>query len=135
MAEGIKQFAHLSEVNPDFAPLIPGVNTAFEKIWQYSDMTEFRGNWTNTRSSYPNFVPSDGFQLTHRMIPAHDGTELEIRIWKPTSPAKEELPLLFVLHGGGISPHYTSRPMILIRHRLCCWKPRFGKWYESVCMC
>lgn len=103
MIEGQKKFAHLSEVNPDFAPLIPGVNKAFEQIWQYDDMGEFRGNWTKTRSSYPSFVPSEGFDITHRMIPTRDGTELEIRIWKPTAPTERNLPLLFVLHGGGIS--------------------------------
>lgn len=97
-----RQFAHMSEVNTDFAPLIPGVNAAFENIWRYSDMTEFRGNWTKTRGSYPEFVPSDGFEITQRTIPARDGTELEIRIWKPTTQAEEKLPLLFVLHGGGI---------------------------------
>jgi hypothetical protein len=120
MAKDQKEFAHLSEVNPDFAPLIPGVNAAFAKIWRYGDMTEFRENWTKTRSSYPEFVPSEGFQITRRMIPARDGCELEIRIWKPVATVKEKLPLLFVLHGGGIL-HLLLLEWIGLNHRrICC---------------
>jgi len=134
MIEGQKQFAHLSEVNPDFAPLIPGVNIAFEKIWQYRDMTEFRGNWTKTRSSYPDFVPSEGFEITHRKIPARDGTEVEIRIWRPTTPTEQKLPLLFVLHGGGTFCSLFLNIEILIDCRICCWGPRLGERDESGCL-
>lgn len=102
MVQGQQQFAHLSEVNPDFAPLIPRVNAAFEQIWRFSDMTEFRAKWTKTRGTYPEFVPQEGFEITHQIFQSHDGAEQEIRIWKPTAQAEEKLPLLFVLHGGGI---------------------------------
>lgn len=102
MTAAPKKNAHLSEVNPDFAPLIPGVNAAFEQIWTYSDMTEFRGNWTKTRGTYPANVPTTGFNITHQNIPTRDGTEVEIRIYKPESAKEDEkLPFLFVLHGGG----------------------------------
>ncbi|KAF2802323.1 uncharacterized protein BDZ99DRAFT_483051 [Mytilinidion resinicola] len=95
------QYAHLSTVNPDFAPLIPGVNAAFKKIWTYTTMDEFRGNWGGTRASYSACVPVDGFSITHEMIPTRDGTEVELRVWRPESNIDEVLPLLFVCHGGG----------------------------------
>ena len=91
----------LSQVNSDFAPLIPAVNKAFKEIWTYNDITEFRGNWTKTRSSYPDYVPSEGFDYTHQMVPTSDGTEVEIRLYKPKDVREDRLPLLFVLHGGG----------------------------------
>lgn len=97
----VRNYAHLSEVNEDFAKLIPGVNKAFETIWTYETIDEFRGNWTKTRGSYPDYVPSDGFEIRHEMIPVSDGSEVELRIYRPNGSGKEKLPLLFVLHGGG----------------------------------
>lgn len=105
--------AWLSEVNPEFAPLIPGVNEAFKKIWTYSDMTEFRGNWTTTRATYADYVPTTGFDVTHQMVPTSDGTEVEIRILKPEGAGNELLPLLFVLHGGGV---YSSNMTLRMIH-------------------
>ena len=91
----------MSDVDPEFAPLIPGVNEAFKQIWTYNDMAEFRGNWTKTRASYADYIPSEGFTTTHRMIPTSDGSQVEIRVYRPQMSADEVLPLLFVLHGGG----------------------------------
>jgi hypothetical protein len=114
------QNAHLSEINQDFAPLVPSVNKAFEKIWTYKDMTEFRGNWTTTRGTYPAFVPTEGFDITHQMVPIPGGLELEIRIWKPQdAKAGEKLPLLYVLHGGGKDSTSLAR-QLLIMARICC---------------
>ncbi|KAI9743680.1 MAG: hypothetical protein M1818_002996 [Claussenomyces sp. TS43310] len=101
MAPSQRKHASLSEVDPEFAPLIPAVNQAFKEIWTFDDMTEFRSHWTKTRSTYPEYVPVDGFDLTHQMVATSDGTEIEIRVWTPTNAGSGKLPLLFVLHGGG----------------------------------
>jgi acetyl esterase/lipase len=95
--------AFLSEVNPEFAPLIPSINTAFAKLWEKSDtVEEFRARWATTRGSYPDFVPTDGFTISHQMVPTSDGTKIEIRKWTPDGKEASKLPLLFVLHGGGL---------------------------------
>lgn len=113
------QNAHLSKMNEDFAPLVPGVNKAFEKIWTYKDMTEFRGNWTTTRGTYPAFVPTEGFDITHQMVPIPGEHELEIRIWKPQdAKAGEKLPLLYVLHGGG-KDNLSLVVLSLMMARIC----------------
>lgn len=129
-----RKYAHLSNINKDFEPLIPAVNIAFEKIWQYSDINEFRENWTRTRSSYPDFVPLEGLEVSHRTFPARDTTELEIRIWRPVATKGEKLPLLFVLHGGGM---LQNQPKLseLTCFRICRRRPRFRKWNEPVRMC
>lgn len=88
-------------------------------------MTEFRGNWTTTRGTYPEFVPTEGFDITHQMVPIPGGVELEIRIWKPQdAKVGEKLPLLFVLHGGGFvvgghdSENGMSRSVCVKNHML-----------------
>jgi acetyl esterase/lipase len=91
----------MSDVNPEFSPLIPGINEAFKKIWTYKDMAEFRGNWTTTRANFAPYIPLDGFSTRHLPVPVSDGAEVEIRILRPTNSESERLPLLFVLHGGG----------------------------------
>lgn len=101
MATPTLQNAHLSEVNPEFAPLIPSINEAFETIWTYNDMKEFRGNWTKRPANYPAYVPDQGFKTTFQQVPMSDGTEVEVRILKPEIAVGVSLPLLFVLHGGG----------------------------------
>ena len=101
MAPDQKKNAWMSAVNPDFAPLIPGVDAAFNQILTYKDMMEFRSNWTKTRASYADYVPSDGFNITYRNALTSDGTVLELRLSRPSTAGDQPLPLLFVLHGGG----------------------------------
>ncbi|EXJ90165.1 hypothetical protein A1O3_03234 [Capronia epimyces CBS 606.96] len=93
--------AWMSEVNPEFSPLIPGINEAFKKIWTYKDMAEFRGNWTTTRASFAPYIPLTGFTTSHLQVRVSDGAEVEVRILRPTNSESEELAMLFVLHGGG----------------------------------
>lgn len=81
--------------------MIPAVNKAFEAIWTYDNMEEFRGNWTKTRAAYADYVPTDGFDITHRLVPTSDGSEVDIRIYRPEGAGDRVLPLLFIMHGGG----------------------------------
>ncbi|KAK7892964.1 hypothetical protein LTR67_007201 [Exophiala xenobiotica] len=91
----------MSDVDPDFNTLVPGINEAFKKIWTYKDMTGFRGNWTTARANFAPYIPLDGFTTRHLQVPVSDGTEVEIRILRPTNSESEHLPMFFVLHGGG----------------------------------
>lgn len=102
MGSARRKNAYLSEVNSDFAPMIPMINEAFKRIWTYHDMNDFRANWTTTRASYPECVPSEGFDIHYQMVPLSDGTKAEIRLYRPIdAESYVSLPLLFVLHGGG----------------------------------
>lgn len=101
MAEQMK-YASLSAINPDFARLVPGVNEAFKQIWSYKDMNEFRGNWTKTRASYPANVPTSGFTYSNHTVKVSDGAAIDVRISRPEDAGEDSLPLLFVLHGGGM---------------------------------
>ena len=91
----------MSTIDPDFALLTPTINEAFEKIWTYKDMAEFRGNWVQTRQRFASNIPSDGFDITHEQVPVADNAEIEIRIYRPQGSTRDDLPLMFVLHAGG----------------------------------
>ena len=115
--------AWMSEVDPGFAPLIPAVNEAFKHILTYMVITEFRGNWTRFRACYADYKPSEGFETSHRTILASDGTETEIRVYRPQLSANQVLPLLFVLHGGGwvVGGHDSENAMnraICVRNKV-----------------
>ncbi|KAK5023415.1 hypothetical protein LTS07_009290 [Exophiala sideris] len=101
MAEAELQNAHLSTINPDFATLVPAVDAAFKQIWTYNDLTEFRGNWRNSAPIYASIIPTEGFDISHQNITVSDQTKIEIRLFTPQGVPNSDLPLLFVLHGGG----------------------------------
>lgn len=102
MVTTAKKHSWMSDVDPDFAPLIPGIETAFEKIWTFNNIDEFRGNWGTTRKNYADYVPKDGFSIKHQLIRLKSGVEVEIRLSRPSSVQDDKLlPVLYVLHGGG----------------------------------
>ncbi|KAG9529386.1 hypothetical protein KCU93_g3575, partial [Aureobasidium melanogenum] len=92
--------SHLSEINQEFAPLVPAVNEAFAKIWTFETIDEFRGNWKRP-ATYPSCVPDQGFSIDHKVIQAADGANIELRVYKPSDADDYDLPLFFILHGGG----------------------------------
>ncbi|KAL2823590.1 alpha/beta hydrolase fold-domain-containing protein [Aspergillus cavernicola] len=108
------QYSSLGDVHPDFAPLVAGLNENFERIWTPEDVPQLRWNFQSSRAPIPG-VPVDGFDISHRMVPVLDGSEVEIRIYRPTpagARATSNLPLLFVAHGGGVKcpfPLYFER--------------------------
>jgi len=95
------QNAYLSEVDPDFAPLIPGIDEVFKKIWTFDTAEELRGKFAGARPTYPPYVPTEGFEISHKMVPVSDGTDVEIRIYRPEG-VTDNLPVFYVCHGGGI---------------------------------
>lgn len=115
MSTARSRYASLSQVHPDFAPLVPTLNEAFERIWTPGDIAQLRKNFKSSRSPIPG-IPNDGFAISHRMVPVSDGHDVEIRIYRPT-PAHAQglspMPLLFIAHGGGV--RYRSFP-VAFRH-------------------
>ncbi|KAL6231987.1 alpha/beta hydrolase fold-domain-containing protein [Aspergillus navahoensis] len=110
------QNSPLGVVQPDFAPFVPTINEIFQRIWTPHDIDKLRRSFQSSRSSIPG-VPSHGFGITHRTIQVSDGSEVELRIYRPTGlvPGEEaqQLPLLFVAHGGGwvVGDHESEGPM------------------------
>ncbi|KAL3474488.1 alpha/beta hydrolase fold-domain-containing protein [Aspergillus californicus] len=103
MSATVYQSSSLGDVHPDFAPLVAGLNEAFERIWTPDDVPQLRSNFQSSRALIPG-VPLDGFDISHRMVPVLDGSEVEVRIYRPTPAGVRttlNLPLLFVAHGGG----------------------------------
>jgi acetyl esterase/lipase len=102
----MEDYAALGRVHPDFAPLVDGLNEAFARIWTPDNVAQLRKNFESSRSQIPG-IPVNGFEISHRMIPVSDGSEVEIRIYRPsaisgdTAKADRRLPLFFIAHGGG----------------------------------
>jgi acetyl esterase/lipase len=92
--------ASLSEVDPEFAPFIPGINERFEEIWKFKTAQELRDKFRGSRQSYPHSIPKEGFEITHRNVPVTDGSEVEVRIYKPEG-VTGILPVFYMIHGGG----------------------------------
>ncbi|OGE55132.1 hypothetical protein PENARI_c005G05075 [Penicillium arizonense] len=93
----------LCVINPDFAPLVPKLKEAFEQLWTPNDVEQLRKNFEGSRANMP-FVPTHGYEISHRMIPVSDSSEINIRIYTPTNSSVTKCvvkPLLFIAHGGG----------------------------------
>jgi acetyl esterase/lipase len=103
----------LGLVHPDFAPLVPALNEGFAHLWTPDDVSQLRTNFQSSRSRIPG-VPLDGFDISHRLIPVSDGSQVEIRIYRPSFVgASDTTPILFVAHGGGTGSRIRS--IILVR--------------------
>jgi acetyl esterase/lipase len=110
---GPNQHAWMSQIHPEFRELVPTLDEAFRKIWTFDSIEEFRDHWTVVRSNYSAYIPTQGFEIDHQMIPLPDGVAIEIRIYRPMLNTKGPLPLLFVMHGGGwvVGNHDTEGSM------------------------
>jgi acetyl esterase/lipase len=102
--------APLGVVQPDFAPFVSRINEIFRRIWTPDDIDKLRRSFQSSRSAIPG-VPCKGFEISHRTIQVSDGSDVELRIYRPTAIVSgqhaeggqdaQRLPLLFVAHGGG----------------------------------
>ncbi|KAE8331437.1 alpha/beta hydrolase fold-domain-containing protein [Aspergillus sergii] len=116
MISGEPRYTSLGIVHRDFAPFVPSLNEAFERIWTPQDIAQLRNNFKSSRLPIPG-IPTEGFAISHRMVPVSDGTDIEIRIYRPTSvhdqSTSSALPLLFVAHGGGwvVGDHDSEGPL------------------------
>lgn len=106
----LSRYSSLSDIHPDFAPFVPNLNDVFKRIWTPGDITQLRNNFKSSRLPLPG-IPSDGFDISHRMVPMSDGKDIQIRIYRPTSADMQivsPMPLLFVAHGGGVKNQLVS---------------------------
>jgi len=77
------------------------VREAATEIRDFKDVNELRGKFALARPSYAPSVPATGFEITHQLVRVSDGTEVEIRVYRPEGQVGN-LPLFFVIHGGGM---------------------------------
>jgi hypothetical protein len=136
-----KDRALLSQIHPDFAPLVPAVNENFMKIWIFETIEEFRSHWITTRASFPETVPLEGFDIETDMVVVSDGTAIEVCIHGPTRQEERILSVLFVLHGGGTRFRALTRYTTNVRRLgwgIACNRSRYVEEYlcqKSGCHC
>ncbi|KIW23056.1 uncharacterized protein PV07_11288 [Cladophialophora immunda] len=92
--------SHLSQIHPSFVGHVQDVNVAFDKIWTFQTVNELRKNFSGARVNYPSFAPTQGYVISHERAPLSDGTDMEIRVYRPENK-KGRLPMFYVCHGGG----------------------------------
>lgn len=92
------KYAHLSQIDPAFAPLQKECDATFKALWSLP-MDEFCTAWKTLPPALPEDVPLD-LDITRQMVPVRDGTAIEIQVYKAQTVPDHAL-LFFVAHGGG----------------------------------
>ena len=94
------KYAHLSEPDPEVAPLLPELTQLFNETWKLP-IKEVRARRASQKLQLSPDVPTE-LDTAHHKVPVSDGSEIEIRVYNPKNSSKNKLPLFFVTHGGGI---------------------------------
>ncbi|KAJ2903014.1 hypothetical protein MKZ38_010520 [Zalerion maritima] len=105
---------HLSELDPEFAKVKPGVDAGLGAMWA-EDLTiqQFKDAWM-APSYVPSGFPEEGKDVvvTHKMVKVRDGADVEVRVYTPAiaSGSNTKLPFAYRMHGGGwvIGGHDTE---------------------------
>ena len=100
-----QKYGHLSEVDPEFAPLREACDEQFKALWALP-LEQFRTEWKNAPVVLPEDAPTD-LSITRQMVPVRDGTNVEIKIYKAKDVPENAL-LYFVAHGGGKTIQYSN---------------------------
>lgn len=99
-ADQALEYAHLSDIDPDFTPLREGLDKATERIWSLP-LEEFRAEFKNECTPLTGFtVPESDISIAHQTVVVRDGAEIGIRIYK-REDASEMSSLFLAAHGGG----------------------------------
>ena len=96
------KYGHLSEIHPDFAPLKEAADREFALLWELP-LEDFKKDWISSPPVLFDDSPIVGRDITieHMKVLVRDGTQIEIRIYKPINPTPNSL-LDFNCHGGGM---------------------------------
>ena len=97
----LPKYGHLSELNPGFAPLKDFVDQQTAQLWSLP-IDDFKAGWLAMPLTLSEGCPAVGKDITidNMKVPVRDGTEVEIRIYKPIKPVPNAL-LNLNIHGGG----------------------------------
>lgn len=101
VAQPKPKYGHLSAIAQDFAPLEEAADQSFDELWQLP-FPEFVTKWDSFPPALVDDSPEVGKDITveHVKIPTRDGTEIELKIYKPINPVPNAL-LYLNAHGGG----------------------------------
>jgi len=96
------RYGHLSTLNPEFASFQGAIDKEFNALWELP-MDEFVEAWKTAPPALLEDSPVIGRDITveHMKVPVNDGTLVEIRIYKSSSPTDNAI-LNFNTHGGGL---------------------------------
>ncbi|KAI1344724.1 esterase [Xylariaceae sp. FL0016] len=98
---------HLSTLDPAYAEVAQATEDALRPMWGGDvPMAEFKRGWVEAPPAIPEGCPEPGVDMITEEIkvPVRDGTELEVRIYRPpdgVGKADGESALCFRMHGGG----------------------------------
>lgn len=101
LAQPKPRYGHLSEIDPQFAPLREEIDKNFAALWQLP-MDEFKAAWLSAPVPLPEDAPVQGkdYENEELQVPVRDGTKVGVRLYKPIMPAKDAV-LVLKAHGGG----------------------------------
>jgi len=103
------RYGHLAALNPEFASFKDSIDKEFDALWDLP-MEEFLESWRVAPPALLKDSPVIDKDITieHMKVPVRDGTLIEIRIYKSTTPIDNAI-LNFNTHGGGKRVEYGSR--------------------------
>src|SRR6201996_1057919 len=101
------KYGYMGEMLPEFKPLAEASEKDFADLWS-KPLDEFIEAWRSFPPALLDDSPTtDDIDISHRMAPVSDGTEVELRLYRDKN-AKPNAPLLLVAHGGGQSSKCLS---------------------------
>lgn len=95
------KYGHLSEIDPEFAPLQAQVDEMFTKLWSLP-LDEFKAGWLNAPVNLPENAPKpdEDYVVEYKESTVRDGAKIGLKIYRPLKPASKAL-LVLKAHGGG----------------------------------
>lgn len=95
------KYAHLSEIDPEFAKLKDEADKNFAALWSLP-LDEFKAAWLSAPVAFPDNAPQPGldYAVLEQVAPVSDGTKVGIRIYKPLK-CEGRATLVLKAHGGG----------------------------------
>lgn len=95
------EYGHLSQLDPDFAPLQDQLDKNFAALWSLP-LAELKDAYRNAPVALPEGVPESGkdYEVSNQQIRMRDGTEIELRMYRPMKRV-ENATLVLKAHGGG----------------------------------
>lgn len=97
------RYGHLSEPHPQAASIFSPMEEGMLAVWN-SDMSmaEFKELFRTAPPALPEGCPEPGrdVAITYEKVRVRDGAEVEVKIWKSTTPRKNSA-LVLRMHGGG----------------------------------
>ena len=97
----LPKYGHLSEIDPEFAPLRETTDENFKALWALP-MDEFKAGWLSAPIPLPEDAPQPGkdYEVLDQQAPVRDGTKVGIRIYKPLGKVSNAT-MVLKAHGGG----------------------------------